>query len=110
MQATQLLNLARELYEDYNCPLFLIGDLNSDRRSDKNTTRATPYEILSTYLTDTELTATEKIHCNAKTNAAYCVDHVFARGEARIMRYALLSESGLSPLSDHYPIFIDTML
>ncbi len=109
-QATELLTLSRELSERYGCPLFLIGDLNSDKRTDKNTLRAGAHEIISTYFTDTELTAAQKIHGNAKTTSSYCVDHIFTRGATTVTRYALLSQSCFTTLSDHYPIFIDTTI
>ncbi len=110
IQATELLTLCRGLSERYGCPLFLIGDFNSDIRSDKNPLRAGAHEIITTYFTDTELTAAEKIHGDAKGTSAYCVDHIFTLGEAQILRFHLLSQSRFTALSDHYPIFIDIQM
>ena len=110
IQATELLTLCRGLSEKYGCPLFLTGDFNSDIRSSKNPSRAGAHEIITTCFTDTELIADEKIHGDAKGTSAYCVDHIFTLGEAQILRFHLLSQSCFTPLSDHYPVFIDIQI
>ena len=106
-QATNIIILANELKERFNCPLFFVGDFNSDKRSLYNTSSACIYETLCTVSTDTINLSCEKGFGENKNFSSYSADHIFLSGETDILRYVILSQPDFVDLSDHYPIFID---
>lgn len=106
-QATELLNLAEKISNTYNCTVFFTGDFNAGERRDENTIASSVYETLCTSFTDTkELALTKSSGENLSVHSA-CIDHIFLKGDAQIRRYVILSQNELSPLSDHYPVFVD---
>ncbi len=109
-QATNIITLSTELQEKYNCPVFLVGDFNSDKRFSGNSHSAQIYEALSTALADTCNLGKEKGCGQNKTFTSYRADHIFLKGEGSILRYIVLSQPKFADLSDHYPIFIDLSL
>lgn len=109
-QATNIIILANELKETFNCPLFFVGDFNSDKRSLYNTSSACIYETLCTVSADTVNLSFEKGFGENKNFSSYSADHIFLKGEAEILRYIILSQPDFVELSDHYPIFIDTKI
>ncbi len=109
-QATNIIILANELKEKFNCPLFFVGDFNSDKRSMYNTSSACIYETLCTVSADTVNLSFEKGFGENKNFSSYSADHIFLKGEAEILRYIILSQPDFVELSDHYPLFIDTKI
>ncbi len=106
-QATDILLLADELKKLYNCPVFFVGDFNSDKRLSGNVTSPCVYETLCTFFTDTRDMAKEKSCGENRSFSSYRADHIFVTGEADILRYVILSQAPFADLSNHYPIFID---
>lgn len=108
-QAMELINLINTLTNKYKCPLILTGDFNSDKRTSTNQ-KSTVYEILSTRLTDSVATSTEKSCGKSKDFSGYRVDHIFLSTEPKALRFVILSQPEFAALSDHYPIFMDLVL
>ncbi len=111
-QADELIALVNDLGSKYNCPVFSTGDFNAKEDGRQNGTYDAPeiYTKLSGALTDTKTIAEQK-----KAGADYSIDeptydHIFLHGEAAIRQFQILSQPYLTPMSDHYSIFIDASL
>lgn len=107
-QALELIVFCKELKEHFDCPIFALGDFNA-----KESTRSSQspiYNILCTVFHNTA-DLTEAVshgeNGNHKTNS---IDHIFSFGNEKITLYVTLSQSSLTALSDHYPIFCDAIL
>lgn len=109
-QAEELLNFCKFLKENYNCPIFFIGDFNARERNKKAKLSSPVYENLCTVLEDTK-NVSESISAGEHHSAyASSNDHIFIKGDASIKKYVILSQKNMTLLSDHYPIFIDTVI
>ncbi|HIR53061.1 MAG TPA: endonuclease/exonuclease/phosphatase family protein [Candidatus Onthovicinus excrementipullorum] len=109
VQAEEMIALVNELGDRYNCPVFSTGDFNAKEDGRQNGEYDAPeiYSRLIQSLTDTKAVAREK-----KAGADYGIeeptyDHIFLRGNAEIEQFQILSQPYLTPMSDHYSIFID---
>lgn len=111
-QADELIALVNELSNQYNCPVFSTGDFNAKEDGRDNGEYDAPaiYAKLAESLTDTKTVAEQK-----KAGADYAIDlptydHIFQHGEAPVRQFQILSQPCLTPMSDHYSIFIDTTI
>jgi endonuclease/exonuclease/phosphatase (EEP) superfamily protein YafD len=109
-QAQEILDLAHNLYAEYNYPLFFTGDFNSGIRYSGYNASSCVYEVLCTSLTDTLRLAQQKSHGENLSTSSHSVDHIFVKGEPDVKEYVILSQPYFKNLSDHYPIFIDFTL
>lgn len=111
-QADELFSFIDELSEKYNCPIFSAGDYNAcEVEGDIGESAGVPiYKKVSEQLEDVKyLTENRKYGREIGENDP-CWDHIFLTGEAEIKSFRILSDSYLSPLSDHNPIFTDVSL
>lgn len=108
-QTDEMVQLVGELAEKYNCPVFSTGDFNAmeDGRNHGIYDAPDIYQKLAGQLTDTKYTAAQKLAGDAQAITEPVYDHIFLKGTADIFVYRILSEAYMTPLSDHYPIFVD---
>ncbi len=109
-QATEIIELFREIYREYPYPVFLIGDFNSRKRTENSYLLSSVYEQLALYFTDTQFTAQNRSYGTEKSVYTSGPDHIFTYATSDIKSFVLLSDKELKMLSDHYPIFIDVNL
>lgn len=109
IQATEMIQLVTELEQKYDCPVFSTGDYNAMEDGSIHGEYDAPeiYEKLTQSLTDTKDMAVLKQCGDAQGLEVPNYDHIFLKGEADVKSYQILSDSYITPLSDHYPIFID---
>lgn len=114
-QTEKIYEISNDLKEKYNVPVFCVGDFNTKNPGDEEFVDPDydvpqVYEALCEKLTDTKLIA-EKTESGAAQDVDIPTwDHIFLNGEAKINRYAVISPEELTPLSDHYPLFVDAEL
>lgn len=109
-QTRQINEISNNIKNEYNVPVFCIGDFNAMNQGegvDPIMDAPEIYEKLCTTLTDTRLIAENKTNGDALDADAPTWDHIFLNGDALINRYAIVSPQALSEMSDHYPIFVD---
>ena len=111
-QAEELIALVNDLGSRYSCPVFSTGDFNAmeDGRNNGEYDAPEIYAKLAGSLTDTKTAAQQK-----KAGADLAIDeptydHIFLHGNAEIRQFQILSQPYMTPVSDHYSIFVDTVV
>lgn len=120
-QLEEVCTKANELIETYNCPCFIMGDLNC-------TVSAKEYSVLETMgYADCYGIASEyaenlsgRYVCNGKTfsykvtDAPYrkSIDHIAAKNlkKTKVLTYDYVTPNFYGKLSDHAPLYVDVKL
>lgn len=106
LQATELIEFCRKKEQEYNCPVYITGDFNSQENSEK-TGDCAVYNYISLFYNDTKEKAESKTYGTGKNLYSPISDYIFCTDDSAIKSYTLLSQPELNILSDHFPIFID---
>lgn len=108
-QVKEEISLTGSLQKEYSCPVFAAGDFNTMDQGGYDEIYDAPsvYDKLASSLKDTKNLAKELTGGDAKKVSSPTYDHIFQLGKAKIERYSILSDSSMTAMSDHYPIFID---
>ncbi len=108
-QASEQLDIALELEKRFDCPVISAGDFNAmdDGGYDNQYFAPTVYNTIAETLTDTKYIAETKTDGDARDVDKPTFDHIFLKGDATVNRYSIISDSVMSQMSDHYPIFAD---
>lgn len=106
-QAQEIIGFCKKLKENYKCTLILTGDFNA-----KQSTASSPspvYDVIHSFFNDTK-TLSDNISYgeNKQTTSSY--DRIFISDNTEIKNYCIISQTELSALSDHYPVFTDIYL
>lgn len=111
-QAEELFAFIDELSEKYDCPVFSAGDYNvCETQGDIGEAAGVLiYEKVAEKLSDVKYMTENRIYGSEIGEKDPCWDHIFLSGNAEIKAFRILSDSYLSPLSDHYPIYADISL
>lgn len=111
-QAEELFAFIDELSEKYDCPVFSAGDYNTcETQGDIGEAAGVLiYEKVAEKLSDVKYMTENRIYGSEIGEKDPCWDHIFLSGNAEIKAFRILSDSYLSPLSDHYPIYADISL
>lgn len=111
-QAEELFAFIDELSEKYDCPVFSAGDYNAcETQGDIGEAAGVLiYEKVAEKLSDVKYMTENRMYGTEIGENDPCWDHIFLSGNAEIKAFRILSDSYLSPLSDHYPIFADISL
>lgn len=111
-QASEEISCAKSLFEKYNVSVFCAGDFNAMDKGGYDDMYNAPsiYDELADTLTDTKYIAKKKTSGNSQKVKKPTYDHIFLKGSAKVNRYAILSDSAMDAMSDHYPIFVDVSL
>lgn len=111
-QAEELFAFIDELSEKYDCPVFSAGDYNAcETQGDIGEAAGVPiYKKVAEKLSDVKYITENRMYGTEIGENDPCWDHIFLSGNAEIKAFRILSDSYLSPLSDHYPIFADISL
>lgn len=111
-QAEELFAFIDELSEKYDCPVFSAGDYNAcETQGDIGEAAGVLiYEKVAEKLSDVKYMTENRIYGSEIGEKDPCWDHIFLSGNAEIKAIRILSDSYLSPLSDHYPIYADISL
>lgn len=111
-QAEELFDFVDELSEKYACPVFSAGDYNAcETEGDIGEAAGVAiYKKVSEKLKDVKYMTDNRKYGSEIGENSPCYDHIFLSGNAEIKAFRILSDSYLSPLSDHYPIFTDVSL
>lgn len=111
-QAEELFAFIDELSEKYDCPVFSAGDYNAcETQGDIGEAAGVLiYEKVAEKLSDVKYMTENRIYGSEIGEKDPCWDHIFLSGNAEIKAFRILSDSYLSPLSDHYPIYADISL
>lgn len=111
-QAEELFSFIDELSEKYDCPVFSAGDYNAcETQGDIGEAAGVLiYEKVAEKLSDVKYMTENRMYGTEIGENDPCWDHIFLSGNAEIKAFRILSDSYLSPLSDHYPIFADISL
>lgn len=111
-QAEELFSFIDELSEKYDCPVFSAGDYNAcETQGDIGEAAGVLiYEKVAEKLSDVKYMTENRMYGTEIGENDPCWDHIFLSGNAEIKAFRILSDSYLSPLSDHYPIFTDISL
>lgn len=111
-QASELLGCVDNLSDEYNCPVFSVGDFNTM----EDTAQTRPIDIpeiynkLSQKLTDTKFVSENRIYGSEQNWDYPSYDHIFSNGNADVKAFCIMSYDYLTDMSDHYPIFADIVL
>ena len=118
-QALEIVEKTKTLYETYNCPIFLGGDLNTTSASTafKNLTNG-GYEYCFD-IAEQKDNHSGRHPCDNKgfsrgsagTNAN-AIDHtlVYGLGESKVNAFKRCTPYFAIKLSDHYPLYVDVTL
>lgn len=108
-QASEQLNIDKELEKRFDCPVISAGDFNAmdDGGYDNEYFAPTVYNTIAETLTDTKYIAQTKTGGDARDVDKPTFDHIFLKGDATVNRYSIISDNVMSQMSDHYPIFAD---
>lgn len=109
LQATELIAFCKQAEEKYNCPIFIMGDFNSKKRSKSNIDSAV-FEYISLFYKNSQTSADNGTYGADKNLSATTNDYIFYSDSCDILSFNLLSQPELSVLSDHYPIFADVRI
>lgn len=131
-QKAEMVALSNELRETYQVPVFHAGDFNCvnnvenwkelfyeetpeqiakrDSEVMMNDAAPTVYEALLEDLQDTKLIAEEQSFAGETNAESPSYDHIFLNGDAKIKRYASISDPAMHKMSDHFSIFVDAQL
>lgn len=111
-QAEELFAFIDELSKKYDCPVFSAGDYNAcETQGDIGEAAGVLiYEKVAEKLSDVKYMTENRIYGSEIGEKDPCWDHIFLSGNAEIKAFRILSDSYLSPLSDHYPIYADISL
>ena len=111
-QAEELFAFIDELSEKYDCLVFSAGDYNAcETQGDIGEAAGVLiYEKVAEKLSDVKYMTENRIYGSEIGEKDPCWDHIFLSGNAEIKAFRILSDSYLSPLSDHYPIYADISL
>ena len=111
-QAEELFAFIDELSEKYDCPVFSAGDYNAcETQGDIGEAAGVLiYEKVAEKLSDVKYMTENRIYGSEIGEKDPCWEHIFLSGNAEIKAFRILSDSYLSPLSDHYPIYADISL
>ena len=111
-QVNELYRVTEDLYVQYKYPILIIGDFNTKRRVDyqKSVILTGSYGILNSLYTDAEEITENKYNGENQSFNNTLNDHIFIKGEARIINLSLLSHNTFSSLSDHYPLLADVVV
>lgn len=111
-QAEELFSFIDELSEKYDCPVFSAGDYNAcETQGDIGEAAGVLiYKKVAEKLSDVKYMTENRMYGTEIGENDPCWDHIFLSGNAEIKAFRILSDSYLSPLSDHYPIFADISL
>lgn len=110
VQARQLTDIVRELYEEYNCPVIVTGDFNAKKRGAVSYCTSVVYDVLSLKMTDVRNSAESRVYGDGKALSGYSVDHIFSIGQVRSCECNILSQRELCQLSDHYLLYTDIVI
>lgn len=106
LQAIELIEFCRKKEQEYNCPVYITGDFNSQENSEK-TGDCAVYDYISLFYNDTKEKAESKTYGTGKNLYSPISDYIFCTDDSAIKSYTLLSQPELNVLSDHFPVFID---
>lgn len=108
-QASEQLNIISELEKRFDCPVISAGDFNAmdDGGYDNEYFAPTVYNTIAETLTDTKYIAKTKTNGDGRDVDKPTFDHIFLKGNATVNRYSIISDSVMTQMSDHYPIFAD---
>lgn len=106
LQAAELINFCRQKEQEYNCPVYITGDFNSQESNEK-TDDCAVYDYISLFYNDTREKAESKTYGAGKTLYSPISDYIFCTDNSVVKSYTLLSQPELNVLSDHFPVFID---
>ncbi len=111
-QAEELFAFIDELSEKYDCSVFSAGDYNAcETQGDIGEAAGVLiYEKVAEKLSDVKYMTENRIYGSEIGEKDPCWEHIFLSGNAEIKAFRILSDSYLSPLSDHYPIYADISL
>lgn len=111
-QANELFELVNKLESQYGCPIFSTGDFNAMEDGSLNGQYDAPaiYALLTAEMTDTKDVAANQYCGDAQGLETPTYDHIFLKGTADVKAYRILSDAYITPLSDHYPIYIDVAI
>ncbi len=112
-----VINIVREqIVAQYDCPVFCIGDFNSNEvkeeyqylasQPDFNDARyiaERSYAIGNTHADELGV-----LEIKGSTNS--CIDHIFAVGQARVLRHRYGHTTISAAASDHKPVFVDVAI
>lgn len=111
-QADELIEFVNSIADEYNCPVFSVGDFNTM----EDTAFTNPVDIPEIYnklaqnFTDSKFNCENKV-CGTQQDWNYpSYDHIFIKGNAKAQTFSLMSYAYLTDMSDHYPIFADIKL
>ncbi len=107
-QAFDLIDFTKDFPHQH--PIFFIGDFNAARNKDTDSNSGRVYETLSTYFTDAQNISQSLSEGTEKSANASFVDHIFLKGDAKIINFIILSNKEFAFLSDHYPILADVII
>lgn len=112
VQANELIALVRDLSAQYGCPVFSTGDFNAmeDGRNHGEYDAPEIYAMLAESLTDTKTVADVKKSGTDLGIDEPTYDHIFLYGSVPIRQFQILSQPYRTPVSDHYPLFVDTVV
>ena len=115
-----MMDKAEELANKYNCPIVLVGDLNTSRNS---TAIKTAFERGYSHASDIATDYSDKGHgmhkCGEDGYGPYiplgpekAIDHILVKGAHKgfVKRFDRYNEEYYMPLSDHLPVYIDVEL
>ncbi len=105
-QATELMSFCKNIFKEYNYPVFIVGDFNTKERN-KDTENSAVYEYLNLHFTNSFELAENTSHGSQGTTQSNANDYIFTLGKVNIKNYVLLSQPQLNIISDHYPVFAD---
>ncbi|MCH5320271.1 MAG: endonuclease/exonuclease/phosphatase family protein [Eubacterium sp.] len=108
-QASEQLDIALKLEKRFNCPVISAGDFNAMDNGgyDNQYYAPTVYNTIAQTLTDTKYIAKTKTDGDGRNVDKPTFDHIFLKGDVAVNRYSIISDSVMTQMSDHYPIFAD---
>lgn len=111
-QAEELLKCVDDIEQQYDCPVFSVGDFNTmeDTPNTKPIDIPEIYNTLADRLTDTKFKSEKQIFGTEQAWEYPSYDHIFLKGNAKVKAFCLMSYDYLKNMSDHYPVFADVSL
>lgn len=111
-QTEELLKCVDNIFNEYNCPVFSVGDFNTMEDTEYTKPIDIPeiYNTLADTLIDTKFSSESQLFGTEQNWEYPSYDHIFLKGDAEIKTFCLMSYECLKDMSDHYPIFADVLL
>lgn len=118
-QADELLDLAKKLIAEYNCPLIACGDYNSQENENGLDSQgnklgvfaaAEIYEKLAENMSDVKYSEEVNIVSHNENVYEPTWDHIFSLGEVKTKKFFILSHDIYKQMSDHFAIIADVTI